>query len=102
MLGANLSGSRVDDPDAYFFKRYACGPERNYTNYCNPELEKLYEQQPMERDQDKRKKLVWDIDRRLQEDAPADDLQLPARHVPISTGPRNYRDGQQSVEWLAL
>jgi peptide/nickel transport system substrate-binding protein len=61
MLGANLSGSGVDDPDAYFFERYACGSERNYTNYCNPELEKLYEQQSMERDQDKRKKLVWEI-----------------------------------------
>ena len=69
MLGANLSGSGVDDPDAYFFEHYACGSERNYTNYCNPELEKMYEQQSMERDQDKRKKLVWEVDRRLQEDA---------------------------------
>jgi peptide/nickel transport system substrate-binding protein len=69
MLGANLSGSGVDGPDAYFFEHYACGWERNYTNYCNPELEKMYEQQSMERDQDKPKKLVWEIDRRLQEDA---------------------------------
>jgi peptide/nickel transport system substrate-binding protein len=29
----------------------------------------MYEQQSMERDQDKRKKLVWEVDRRLQEDA---------------------------------
>ena len=35
MVGANLSGSGVDDPDAYFFEHYACGSERNYTNYCN-------------------------------------------------------------------
>jgi peptide/nickel transport system substrate-binding protein len=40
MVGANLSGSGVDDPDAYFYEHYACGSERNYTNYCNPELEK--------------------------------------------------------------
>jgi len=59
MVGANLSGSGVDDPDAYFFEHYACGSERNYTNYCNPELEKMYE----------RNQLVWEIDRRLQEDA---------------------------------
>jgi hypothetical protein len=39
MLGANLSGSGVDDPDAYFFERFAYGSERNYTNYCNPELD---------------------------------------------------------------
>jgi peptide/nickel transport system substrate-binding protein len=69
MLGANLSGSGVDDPDAYFYEHYACGSERNYTNYCNPELEKMYERQSVEPDQAKRKKLVWDIDRQLQEDA---------------------------------
>jgi peptide/nickel transport system substrate-binding protein len=69
MVGANLSGSGVDDPDAYFYEHYACGSERNYTNYCNPELEKMYERQSVEPDQEKRKKLVWDIDRQLQEDA---------------------------------
>jgi peptide/nickel transport system substrate-binding protein len=69
MLAGNLMGSGVDDPDAYFYEHYACGSERNYTNYCNPELEKLYEQQSIEPDQEKRKKLVWEIDRRLQEDA---------------------------------
>jgi peptide/nickel transport system substrate-binding protein len=68
MVGANLSGSGVDDPDAYFYEHYACGSERNYTNYCNPELEKMYEQQSVEPSQEKRKKLVWEIDRQLQED----------------------------------
>jgi peptide/nickel transport system substrate-binding protein len=69
MVGTNLSGSGVDDPDAYFYEHYACGSERNYTNYCNPELEQMYEQQSLESDQQKRRKLVWEIDRRLQEDA---------------------------------
>jgi len=69
MVGANLSGSGVDDPDAYFFEHYACDSERNYTNYCNSELERMYEQQSIEPDQNKRKPLVWEIDRRLQEDA---------------------------------
>ena len=57
-----MTGSGVDDPDAYFYEHYACGSERNYTNYCNPELEKMYEQQSMEPDQEKRKKIVWEID----------------------------------------
>ncbi|MGD9616937.1 MAG: ABC transporter substrate-binding protein [Alphaproteobacteria bacterium] len=68
-LGANLTGSGVDDPDAYFYEHYACGSERNYTNYCNPELEKMYEQQSMEPDQEKRKKIVWEIDKILTKDA---------------------------------
>ncbi len=69
MIAGNLTGSGVDDPDAYFFEHYACGSERNYTNYCNPELEKMYEQQSVEPDQEKRKKLVWEIDKKLTEDA---------------------------------
>ena len=69
VIAANLSGSGVDDPDAYFYEHYACGSERNYTNYCNPELEKMYEQQSLEPDQEKRKKIVWEIDRILTEDA---------------------------------
>ena len=36
-------------------------------NYCNPELEKMHEQHSVEPSQEKRKKLVWEIDRRLQE-----------------------------------
>jgi peptide/nickel transport system substrate-binding protein len=69
MIAGNLTGSGVDDPDAYFYEHYACGSERNYTNYCNPELEKMYEQQSREADQEKRKKIVWEIDRKLTEDA---------------------------------
>jgi len=69
MIAGNLSGSGVDDPDAYFYEHYACGSDRNYTNYCNPTLEKMFEQQSMEPDQEKRKKIVWEIDRILTEDA---------------------------------
>jgi peptide/nickel transport system substrate-binding protein len=69
MLAANLTGSGVDDPDAYFYEHYACGSERNYTNYCNPELEKMYDQQSMEPNQEKRKNIVWEIDKILTADA---------------------------------
>jgi peptide/nickel transport system substrate-binding protein len=68
MLAGNLSGSGVDDPDAYFYEHYACGSERNYTNYCNQDLEKLYDKQSMEPDQEKRKQIVWEIDKVLTED----------------------------------
>ena len=39
-LGLNLTGVGVDDPDAQFYENYACGSQRNYTGYCNPELQK--------------------------------------------------------------
>ena len=67
-LGLNLTGNAVDDPDQSFYENYSCGSERNYTNYCNKEIEKLFDQQSVEADVDKRKKLVWEIDRKLQED----------------------------------
>jgi peptide/nickel transport system substrate-binding protein len=67
-VGLNLTGSGVDDPDQHFYENYSCKSLRNYTAYCNPELEKLFDQQSMESDLKKRQHLVWEIDRKLQED----------------------------------
>jgi peptide/nickel transport system substrate-binding protein len=67
-IGVNVTGNGVDDPDQQFFENYACGSERNYTGYCNPELEKLFVAQSSTADRDKRKQLVWVIDKKLQED----------------------------------
>jgi peptide/nickel transport system substrate-binding protein len=67
-IGLNNTGSGVDDPDQQLFENYGCGSERNYTAYCNAELEKQFAQQSVEADQEKRRKLVWEIDKKLQED----------------------------------
>jgi peptide/nickel transport system substrate-binding protein len=67
-LGLNLTGNAVDDPDQSFYENYSCGSERNYTNYCNKDIEKLFDVQSQETDLAKRRKLVWDIDKKLQED----------------------------------
>src|SRR5438105_3331879 len=67
-VGLNLTGAGVDDPDAQFYENYVCGSDRNYTGYCNPELDRLIDQQSMERDQEKRRHLVREIDKSLQED----------------------------------
>jgi peptide/nickel transport system substrate-binding protein len=67
-IGLNLTGSSLDDPDQHFYENYACGSLRNYTNYCNPVLEKEFERQSMETDTAKRRAIVWDIERKLAED----------------------------------
>src|SRR5215469_11933311 len=67
-IGLNLTGGGVDDPDQQLYENYGCGSPRNYTGYCNPELEKLFERQSAEADEGKRKNLVWEIERRLAED----------------------------------
>ncbi len=69
MVGLNLTGIGVDDPDANFYENYSCGSQRNYTGYCKPEMEELFAKQSMMEDQAARKKLVWEIDKKLQEDA---------------------------------
>jgi peptide/nickel transport system substrate-binding protein len=68
MVAANLTGTYVDDPDALLYENYACGGVGNYNGYCNKEIDKLIDQQSMESDQEKRKRLVWEIERRLTAD----------------------------------
>jgi peptide/nickel transport system substrate-binding protein len=67
-LGLNLIGNGVDDPDQTLYENYTCGAEGNYDGYCNPALDKMVDEQSMQFDQDKRKKLVWEIERKLAED----------------------------------
>jgi peptide/nickel transport system substrate-binding protein len=67
-IGVNITGSGVDDPDQQFYENYACGSERNYTGYCNPELQKMFDEQSAEAVREKRMKVVWEIDKKLQEE----------------------------------
>jgi peptide/nickel transport system substrate-binding protein len=67
-VGLNVSETGVDDPDQQFYENYVCGSERNYTGYCNPEVDKLVDRQSREANVDKRKTLVWEIERKLVED----------------------------------
>jgi peptide/nickel transport system substrate-binding protein len=68
LVGYSFSAGVADDPDDQFYSVYACEAPLNYGGYCNAELEKQFEQQSMEADQEKRKKMAWEIDRKLQED----------------------------------
>jgi len=67
-VGLNVSESAVDDPDQQFYENYVCTAERNYTGYCSPEVDRLVDQQSAESDKEKRKQLVWEIEKRLAQD----------------------------------
>jgi peptide/nickel transport system substrate-binding protein len=60
--------SGVDDPDQQFYENFVCGAVRNYTGYCNPEVDKLIDQQSAEANREKRKQLVRQIERKLAEE----------------------------------
>ena len=103
VVGLNLTAAAVDDPDQQFFENYACGAERNITGYCNPELEKQFERQSMEPDREKRKKLVWEIDRKLQEDGARPIIfHYRAASLPAALRQRADDHGQQHLQRLAL
>ena len=67
-VGLNVLGTAVDDPDVYFKQNYVCSSARNYMSYCDKEFDKMVDQQSMEADPGKRKKLAWDADYKLQQD----------------------------------
>ena len=68
-VGANISETAVDDPDQMFYENYACGSDRNYTGFCDKQVDALIDQQSSEADPEKRKQLVWEIERILARDA---------------------------------
>jgi peptide/nickel transport system substrate-binding protein len=67
-LALSQVGNGVDDPDQNYPENYACG-SRTYMDYCNKEIDALIAMQSAERDQQKRKKIAWEIDRKLTQDA---------------------------------
>ncbi|HEX3954919.1 MAG TPA: ABC transporter substrate-binding protein [Stellaceae bacterium] len=67
VFAQSLVGSGLDDPDQNFYENYICDSNRNYTHTCDRELDKMVDAQSAEPDQEKRRHMVWDIDKRLQE-----------------------------------
>jgi peptide/nickel transport system substrate-binding protein len=66
-VGLNLQTSGPD-PDPALHQFYACGSSLNWDDYCNPEVDKMIEAQSRESDTDRRKQMVWEIERKLAED----------------------------------
>ena len=68
-VGVTVAEGGLDEPDQKFYETYVCGADRNYTGYCNEETDGLIDRQSMEADPQKRRKLVWEVERKLAEDA---------------------------------
>ena len=61
-------GHGVDEPDQNFPEYYQCG-SRTYMDYCNKDVDAMIAAQSAERDPDKRRQLVWQLDRKLTDEA---------------------------------
>jgi peptide/nickel transport system substrate-binding protein len=68
-VGVTVSEGGLDEPDQKFYETYVCGADRNYTGYCDGETDRLIDRQSAEADPAKRRKLVWEVERKLAEDA---------------------------------
>jgi peptide/nickel transport system substrate-binding protein len=78
-VGLTVSENGLDDPDQQFYENFVCGAERNYTGYCSKEVDELVDRQSIEASIEKRRQLVWEIERKLAEDGAR-----PAIFYPVS------------------
>ncbi len=57
-------GYSLEDPDAIYGEFVLCGAVRNWGNACTPEVDKLFEQQSQELDQNKRQQIVREMEKK--------------------------------------
>jgi peptide/nickel transport system substrate-binding protein len=98
-----VSENALDDPDQQLYENFTCDAVRNYTGDCNPELDRLIDRQSMELDIDKRRQMVWQIERKLAEDSVRPVLFHMRQAMcmkPQLKGPHSH--GQQYLQRLAV
>ena len=102
VVGLNLGAIAIDDPDPIFYTNYVCGADLNVTRYCNPEIDKLIDQQSMESDREQRKRAgVGDRPTTAARRRPADHLLLLGRDLLAALCQGLHDHGQQHLQWLA-
>ena len=67
-IAALSPGGGGPDPDQNLYLNYGCEGELNYNGYCNPQVDDLIARQSVEADRERRRQLVWQIERKLAED----------------------------------
>ena len=65
-LAFHATGNALDDPDIILYENFMCNSPRNYTKYCNKDIEARINEQSATLDPRKRRELVQQIDITLQ------------------------------------
>lgn len=68
-IASNSTALGFDDPDVLFYENFKCGELRNYSHSCDAEIERLGEQQSATLDLAQRKQILYQMDRKLIEQA---------------------------------
>ena len=101
-LAFTVSETGLDDPDQMFYENYSCGSERNYTGYCNAEVDKLIDQQSVETDVEKRRQYRL-ADRKISRRGwrAADHLPPALGDLLLSAGEGHHGRGEQPLQYVA-
>ena len=107
-VGLTVAENGLDDPDQQYYENYYCGSDRNYTGYCNKEVDALVDRQSAESDLKKRQELVWEIERRLVDDDARPSIFFPRSAIcrypymkgQVATVNGNYNSWRTEDVWL--
>lgn len=58
------------DPDTFYGQFHLCGSARNYSGWCDPKFEDLFNRQQAALDPEVRRKIVWEIEKYVMDQAP--------------------------------
>ena len=67
IVGLSPGGSGPD-PDHSLYLNYGCDGELNYPGYCSREVDELIERQSITADQAERRRLIWEIEKKVAAD----------------------------------
>ncbi|MBI4081505.1 MAG: ABC transporter substrate-binding protein [Candidatus Lambdaproteobacteria bacterium] len=85
-----------DDPDVTFYEHYGCGSLRSYSDYCNPALQKQFDQQSQMFDNGARLRVVHDADAQILTDVPRALLGFRISYFPTWPYVKNFIPHQAS------
>jgi peptide/nickel transport system substrate-binding protein len=100
-VGVTVSEGGLDESDQKFYETYVCGADRNYTGYYDAEIDRLIDWQSMEAEPEKRRRLVWEVERRLAQDVSRSVLLYSQFATHAAAARRADHDNQRPLQRLA-
>ncbi len=69
MTNRGGTAGTTEDPDSFYGQFLACGSSRNYSQWCDPKFEELFSKQSQTLDPEARRKIVWELEKYVLEQA---------------------------------
>jgi peptide/nickel transport system substrate-binding protein len=96
------SASPVDEPDLLYYEGFICGAPRNYSNFCDKDMEKLFDRQSMTMDYEQRVAQVGEIERKLLNDVSQIPIAFRVEYNARRSYVKNYVGHNTSPNWARM